>query len=155
MADFQRSWVWDKDRIKSLLVSISWTFPVGALMSLDRSGTVNFKLRPIEGAPNEAKQIVPQSLVLDGQQRMTSLYQVALRGKVVETFTPRKMRVKRWFYIDVRKTRYRTIDHEEAIAGVPDYRCVRADFGREVMLDLSSPEQDYQSLMYPASQVVN
>ncbi len=57
LADFQRSWVWDKDRIKSLLVSISWTFPVGALMSLGRSGTVNVKLRPIEGAPNEAKQL--------------------------------------------------------------------------------------------------
>jgi hypothetical protein len=74
---------------------------------------------------------------------MTSLYQVTLRGKVVETFTPKKMRVKRWFYIDVRKTLDPTIDHEEAIAGVPEDRCIRADFGREVMLDLSSPEQDY------------
>ncbi|MFZ4083303.1 MAG: DUF262 domain-containing protein [Pirellula sp.] len=103
LPDFQRSWVWDEDRIKSLIASISRAFPVGALMSLVTGGPVNFKPRPIEGAPNEAKQVVPQSLLLDGQQRMTSLYQVTLRGKVVETVTPKKKKVKRWFYIDIRK----------------------------------------------------
>jgi uncharacterized protein with ParB-like and HNH nuclease domain len=74
LPDFQRSWVWDEDRIKSLIASISRAFPVGALMSLDTGGPVNFKPRPVEGAPSEARQIVPQSLLLDGQQRMTSLY---------------------------------------------------------------------------------
>jgi hypothetical protein len=34
---------------------------------------------------------------------MTSLYQVTLRGKVVETVTPKNKKVKRWFYIDIRK----------------------------------------------------
>lgn len=153
LPDFQRSWVWDEDRIKSLIASISRAFPVGALMSLDTGGPVNFKPRPIEGAPNEAKQFVPQSLLLDGQQRMTSLYQVTLRGKVVETVTPKKKKVKRWFYIDIRKALDPTIDREEAIVGVPEDRCVRADFGREVMLDLSSPEHEYQYLMYPVTQV--
>ena len=90
LPDFQRSWVWDEDRIKSLIASISRAFPVGALMSLDTGGPVNFKPRPVEGAPAEARQTAPQSLLLDGQQRMTSLYQVTLRGKVVETVTPKK-----------------------------------------------------------------
>ena len=90
LPDFQRSWVWDEDRIKSLIASISRAFPVGALMSLDTGGPVNFKPRPIEGAPPEARQTSPQSLLLDGQQRMTSLYQVTLRGRVVETVTPKK-----------------------------------------------------------------
>ncbi len=35
LPDFQRSWVWDEDRIKSLIASVSRAFPVGALMSLD------------------------------------------------------------------------------------------------------------------------
>lgn len=90
LPDFQRSWVWDEDRIKSLIASVSRAFPVGALMSLDTGGPVNFKPRPVEGAPAEAKQVVPQSLLLDGQQRMTSL--VTLRAKVVETVTPKKKR---------------------------------------------------------------
>src|SRR2546430_6636026 len=76
LPDFQRSWVWDEDRIKSLIASISSAFPVGALMALEAGGPVSFKPRLIEGAPPEARQAVPQRLLLDGQQRMTSLYQV-------------------------------------------------------------------------------
>ena len=153
LPDFQRSWVWDEDRIKSLIASISRAFPVGALMSLDTGGPVNFKPRPIEGAPPEARQVSPQSLLLDGQQRMTSLYQVTLRGKVVETVTPKKKKVKRWFYIDIRKALDLSVGREEAVIGVPEDRVVRSDFGRAVELDLSTSEREYENLMYPVSQV--
>src|SRR3974390_2583788 len=100
LPDFQRSWVWDEDRIKSLISSVSRAFPIGALMTLETGGAVDFKPRPIEGAPAAATETKAQSLLLDGQQRMTSLYQVALRRKVVETITPKKKKVSRWFYID-------------------------------------------------------
>jgi len=153
LPDFQRSWVWDEERIKSLIASISRAFPVGALMSLDTGGPVNFKPRPVEGAPEEAKQTTPQSLLLDGQQRMTSLYQVILRNKVVETVTPKNKKVKRWFYIDIRKTLDPSADREEAIVGVPEDRVIRKDFGRETVLDLSSPEKEYASLMFPLTHV--
>ncbi len=153
LPDFQRSWVWDEDRIKSLIASVSRAFPVGALMTLGTGGPVNFKPRPVEGAPDEAKRVSPQSLLLDGQQRMTSLYQVTLRGKVVETVTPKKKKVKRWFYIDIREALDVSVDREEAIVGVPEDRVIRSDFGRETSLDLSSPEREYASLMYPVSQV--
>jgi hypothetical protein len=153
LPDFQRSWVWDENRIRSLIASISRAFPVGALMSLDTGGPVNFKPRPVEGAPAEARQTAPQSLLLDGQQRMTSLYQVTLRGKVVETVTPKKKRVKRWFYLDIAKATDETMDREEAVIGVPEDRVERTDFGREVALDLSSPEKEYAALMFPVSQV--
>lgn len=73
LPDFQRSWDWDENRIKSLIASITRAFPVGALMTLDTGGHVNFKPRPVEGAPAEAKQVPPQSLLLDRQQRITSL----------------------------------------------------------------------------------
>jgi len=153
LPDFQRSWVWDEDRIKSLIASISRAFPIGALMSLDTGGPVNFKPRPVEGAPAEARGKIPQSLLLDGQQRMTSLYQVTLRGKVVETVTPKNKRVKRWFYIDIAKAIDPTVDREEAVIGVPEDRIERSAFGRDVTLDLSTPEHEYAALMYPVSQV--
>lgn len=124
LLDFQRSWVWDEDRIKSLISSISRAFPIGALMTLDTGGPVNFKPRPVEGAPPQAKQTTPQSLLLDGQQRMTSLYQVTIRGKVIETTTPKKKKVKRWFYIDIRKALDPSVDRDEAIIGVPEDRIV-------------------------------
>jgi hypothetical protein len=153
LPDFQRSWVWDEDRIKSLIASVSRAFPVGALMSLDTGGPVNFKPRPVEGAPAEAKQMVPQSLLLDGQQRMTSLYQVILRNKVVETVTPKNKKVKRWFYIDIRKSLDPSADREEAIVGVPEDRIIRKDFGREAVLDLSSSDKEYACLMFPVTLV--
>src|SRR5436190_6869834 len=143
LPDFQRSWVWDEERIKSLIASVSGAFPVGALMSLDTGGPVNFKPRPVEGAPPEARQTAPRSLLLDGQQRMTSLYQVTLRGKVVETVTPKKKKVKRWFYIDIRKALDPFADREEAVVGVPEDRIIRTDFGRGALLDLSSPAKEY------------
>ncbi len=153
LPDFQRSWVWDEDRIKSLIASISRSFPVGALMTLDTGGDVNFKPRPVEGAPAAAKDAVPNSLLLDGQQRMTSLYQVAMRGQVVETVTPKKKKVKRWFYIDIRKALDPSVDREEAILGVPEDKIVRGEFGREAGPDLSSTEREYQLLMYPVAKV--
>src|SRR5260370_29955336 len=153
LPDFQRSWVWDEERIKSLIASVSRAFPIGALMSLNTGGPVNFKPRPVEGAPVEAKQIGPRSLLLDGQRRMTSLYQVTLRGKILETGTPKNKKVKRWFYIDIKNALDPSLEREEAIVGVPEDRIVRTDFGRETVLDLSSAEREYASLMYPVSQV--
>src|SRR5437773_8428969 len=147
LPDFQRSWVWDEDRIKSLIASVSRAFPIGALMTLETGGPVNFKPRPVEGAPPEAKQLHPRSLLLDGQQRMTSMYQVTLRGKVVETVTPKKKKVKRWFYIDIRKALDPLADREESIVGVPEDRVIRTDFGRGATLDLSSLEKEYAALM--------
>jgi hypothetical protein len=84
---------------------------------------------------------------------MTSLFQVTLRGKVVETETPKKKKVKRWFYIDIRKALDPSMDREEAIIGVPEDRIVRSDFGRAVDLDLSTSEQEYAHLMYPVAKV--
>ena len=65
-----------------------------------------FKPRTIEGAPSEAKHTTPDALLLDGQQRMTSLYQVTLRSKVVETLNAKNKKVKRWFYIDIKRSRF-------------------------------------------------
>jgi len=151
LPDFQRSWVWDEDRITSLIASISRAFPIGALMTLETGGAVDFKPRTVEGAPKEASEAKPQSLLLDGQQRMTSLYQVALRGKVVQTITPKKKRVDRWFYIDIRKALDDTVDREEAIVSIPENKVIATDFGREVLLDLTTAEHEFDLLMYPVS----
>ena len=153
LPDFQRSWVWDEERIKSLIASVSRGFPIGALMTLERGGEVEFKPRLIEGALLEAKNVEPQSLLLDGQQRMTSLYQVTIRNKVVETVTPKHKKVRRWFYIDIRSALEDEADREEAIVGVPEDRVVRGPFNRNIELDLSSREAEFERFMYPVSKI--
>src|SRR5437868_12585784 len=81
LPDFQRSWVWDEERIRSLVASVSQAFPVGALMTLEmKTGAADtFARRPVQGAPKEASDHAPDQLLLDGQQRMTSLYQTCMR----------------------------------------------------------------------------
>lgn len=153
LPDFQRSWVWDEDRIKSLIASVSRAFPIGALMTLDTGGEVDFKPRPVEGAPAAAQETKPLSLLLDGQQRMTSLYQVALRGEVVETITPKKKKVRRWFYIDIAKALDPTVDRDDAIVSVPEDKVVAEEFGRKVVRDLTTREKEFEALMYPVSMV--
>lgn len=153
LPDFQRSWVWDEERIRSLIASVSRAFPIGALMAMETGGEVTFKPRPVEGAPVGANDVSPQSLLLDGQQRLTSLYQVSIRGRVVETVTPKNKKVKRWFYIDIRKALDNSVDREEAIIGLPEDRVIRTDFGRTVVADISTPEKEYAALVYPVSQI--
>ena len=122
-------------------------------MTLERGGEVEFKPRPVEGAPLDAKSLQPQALLLDGQQRMTSLYQVTIRNKVVETVTPKRKKVKRWFYINIESALDEGVDREEAIVGVPEDRVIRGAFNRDVKLDLSTSEAEIENWMYPVSQI--
>ncbi len=110
-------------------------------MTLDTGGEVDFRPRPVEGAPAPAKDERPRSLLLDGQQRMTSLFQVTLRGKVVDTITPSKKRVRRWFYIDIREALDPSVERDDAIISVPENRTVARDFGRDVVLYLLTPKR--------------
>ena len=120
-------------------------------MTLQTGGDVNFKPRMIQGAPSTQKE--PGALLLDGQQRMTSLYQTLMRREVVATVTARRQKVKRWYYIDMEKALDTTDDREDAILGVPEDRKIRENFGKDVTLDLSTPELEYEHRMFPANQV--
>src|SRR4051794_6229209 len=104
LPDFQRGWVWDDAALRELLVSISRSFPVGALMTLQTGGEVRFKPRIVEGAPIENEKVSPEALLLDGQQRITSLYQTTIRREVVETTNTKKQKIKRFYYIDMVKS---------------------------------------------------
>ena len=150
LPDFQRSWVWDEDRIKSLIASISRAFPVGALMTLATGGEVDFRPRPIEGADASAGA-TPSALILDGQQRLTSLYQVTLRNQVVRTVTPRNKRVDRWFYIDMQKALDPTVDRDDAIISVPADKIQRSNFGKTEDCNLSTRQAEIEHLMFPTS----
>ena len=156
LPDFQRGWVWDENRIKSLIASVSLAFPIGALMRLETGGEVQFKERPVEGAPKEAEDARAQYLLLDGQQRITSLYQSCMRKDVVNTLlTSRSKRVGRYFYIDINKSLDTYFTREDAIIGLPEDRVIRTNFGRDIELDLSSRENEYEKQMFPLNCVLD
>lgn len=148
LPDFQRGWVWDDDRVRGLLTSISRGFPIGAIMMLDAGGNIRFKCRAVEGASNN-NGIQPDHFLLDGQQRLTSLYQALLHEDPVDTFDSRGKLIKRWYYIDMLKAMNPNVDREDAIISVPEEKKIRRDFGRDTVLDLSSPELEYKQHMIP------
>ena len=142
LPDFQRGWIWDDARIKDLLVSISRGFPIGAVMTLDAGGDIQFRSRLIEGVASNGNARQDQYL-LDGQQRLTSLYQALRYEGPVETRDRAGGRrvVKRWYYIDMQMALDPAVDHEESIVGVPEDRMIRSNFGRDIVKDLSSREE--------------
>lgn len=151
LPDFQRGWVWDQDRIIDLLASISEGFPVGALMTLDASGEVAFAIRPVEGAPPAAKPL--DAYLLDGQQRMTSLYQSTSSSASVLTQTAKKRPVRLHFYFDIRKALNPNEARRDAIVPVPEDRVIRENFGRDVRLDLSTEEGEFGALYFPIDRI--
>ena len=155
LPDFQRGWVWDDGRIKELLVSISRGFPVGAIMTLKAGGDVQFQTRPIEGVTlNGSSQL--QRYLLDGQQRLTSLYQALRHDGPVETRDrPGGQRtIRRWYYIDMQKMLDPESEPEDTIVSVPEDRVERRNFGREIVRDLSSQEKEFKMHMMPTESVM-
>ncbi|MYC06501.1 MAG: DUF262 domain-containing protein [Chloroflexi bacterium] len=155
LPDFQRGWVWDDHHIRDLIASVSLSFPIGAVMTLETGGPdVNFKPRPIEGADESLREVSPDLLVLDGQQRLTSLFQSLKTGKPVATRDTKDNEISRWYYLDMKKCLDDDVDREEAVLSVPEDRKVKT-FRGEVTLDLSTPENEYANDIFPLRYIFN
>jgi hypothetical protein len=79
LPDFQRDFVWDPYATDELIESIISNYPAGSLLRIKNGEQLLFQPRAFEGAP-ELNGTKPAYLILDGQQRLTSLYQ-AFYGK--------------------------------------------------------------------------
>src|SRR4029453_10155404 len=73
LPDFQRDFVWEPSATQELIVSIANNYPAGSILRV-RDSHHAFAPREFEGAPKLNGQR-HTFLVLDGQQRLTSLYQ--------------------------------------------------------------------------------
>lgn len=153
LPDFQRGWVWDDARIKGIIASVAKSFPIGAVMLLETGNeTIRFKTKPVEGVEG-LNAVRPEMLILDGQQRITSLYQAIISNKVVNTRNSIGHAVKRWYYIDMVKAMDTSLDLEEAVFSVNENKIITENIGRNIVLDLSKEEYEFAKQMYPVSMV--
>ena len=151
LPDFQRSWVWDDTKICKLIESITSGFPMGAAMFLANGGEhIRFKYRMFEGVESD-NNVTPEWLVLDGQQRLTTLYQVLRSKKATNTRfeTNRDATIRRFYYLDIRKCLDPNADRLDAIVSVSDKKQQTTNIGRTVTLDLSTREKEFENLMFP------
>lgn len=151
LPDFQRDYVWGDEDVRSLIASIAKGFPVGALLTLEAGGSVAFKPRLLAGVPQTSS--APTELLLDGQQRMTSLYQAAFSKTPVRTLTPKKTEIARYYYFDIKKAVGAPADLDEAIVGVPGDKTMRTNFGKDIVLDLNKREAEFHNDLFPLNHV--
>lgn len=154
LPDFQRGWIWDDDRIRGLLASISRGFPIGAIMTLESGGEIRLRSRMIEGASEQTTASADEFL-LDGQQRLTSLFQSLLYPGPVETKDNRGRRIKRWYYIDMLAATDSGVDREDAIISVPEDKRETRNFGRDEVRNLTSADREYEQHMMPTERLLD
>ena len=148
LPDFQRDWTWDDNRIKGILASLSQGYPMGAIMCLEYGNeNVRFKYRTIEGV--KVSGVSPELLILDGQQRLTSMYSATYSKNAVKTKTEKGKDVERFYYFDINKCLDENEDRLDAIKAVPADRKIKTNFDRDIVLDLSTRELEYEHEMFP------
>jgi len=149
LPDFQRSWTWDDTRIRNIIVTLSQGYPMGAIMCLKTGNEeIQFQTRTIEGVAD--RHVKPEILILDGQQRLTSIYNVVHSPNAVKTTnsTTKKV-INRYYYLDIKKCLDPDSDRFDAIVAVPEDRKIKTNFDRDVVLDISTPEKEFEHKMFP------
>jgi hypothetical protein len=152
LPEFQRGWVWKNEQIKELIASVIRQYPIGAVMLLETGGEVRFQTRPVEGLRFDGAIPAPNLLILDGQQRLTSMFQATLMGSAAKTENERKQKVARWYYLDMKRLLANPDLLEEAVIDVPADR-IRPEVAGRKGLDLSSSSLEYQSFLFPLSHI--
>jgi hypothetical protein len=107
LPEFQRDFVWDKDSITDLLLSILKGYYIGSFLFLrvDRENRP-FEIRPIAGLNRRNEELRPDWMVLDGQQRLTSLHYVFTAPAINLKHTKHPYR----FYLELRKLEENKVD---------------------------------------------
>jgi len=148
--DFQQTYLWDVDRTRTLLSAVLRGYPVGTLLALDtRNEPMRFRPRPLPGAPETDEQ--PGLLLLDGQQRLSSLYLTLQGDGRIEVLDFRGRNIFRRFYVDVRAAVASDPMPSEAIFAVDDDGVVRSHFGPDIEGGITDRQTMVDNYVVPVS----
>ncbi|MDM2496748.1 DUF262 domain-containing protein [Mycobacteroides abscessus] len=149
LPDFQRGYKWEDERIRQLLVTVLRGHPLGAVMLLKTGNSqVRFKPRAIEGV-DLAAGVQAKFLLLDGQQRLTSLTQALSGNGVVATKDSRGKLLDRRYLVHMQTALSDPNRVDEAIISIPADGVIRTNFGKDVVLDLSDHDKQREHGYFP------
>lgn len=150
LPEFQRDWTWDDNRIRGIIASLSQGYPMGAIMRLQYGNPdIKFKYRTIKGVGT--RDVLPDFLVLDGQQRLTSIYQATFSKNPVITKTDKGKEIERYYYLSMEKCMDDNEDRYDAVVSVPADRKIKENFDRDIKLDVSNQKKEYEHKMFPVN----
>lgn len=149
LPDFQRGYKWEDERIRQLLVTILRGHPLGVVMLLKTGNDqIRFKPRPIEGTSVQAGTPA-ENLLLDGQQRLTSLTQALTGDGVVHTMDSRGKLMDRRYYVDMELAVQGEDRIDEAVLSLPGDGIERTNFGKDIVRDVSTADKERAEGMFP------
>ncbi|MBZ8177134.1 DUF262 domain-containing protein [Corynebacterium sp. 3HC-13] len=154
LPDFQRNYKWNVDQIRSLIVTVLRGYPAGCLMALDtRNVPVRFRSRPLHGAPEPHQ--APGLLLLDGQQRLTTLY-TAMRGDgTVNSVDFRNKKVVRRFFVNLSRAVEDDVMPDDAVFNVDGEGIVKSHFAPSIPAGLSDREAVIEAGVIPVSTLLS
>src|SRR5215211_849535 len=96
LPEFQREYVWEREQAKQLMVSLYLGYPTGSLLSWKTDEPPEIKNTAIS-----RDKIGTTSVVLDGQQRLTTLY-LLIRDEIPPYYTANDLKMDpRTLYFDL------------------------------------------------------
>lgn len=100
LPEFQRNFVWTRDDVRDLLISILKGYYIGSflLLKVDAESSP-FAFRAVAGVEKPLHQLKPDWLILDGQQRLTSLHYAFTAPSIPLKWTKYPYR----FFLDLNK----------------------------------------------------
>ena len=124
-------------------------------MSLSAGGNMRFKTRPLEGVeigPGDE----PNTFLLDGQQRLTSLYQALRHTGPVNTRNNRNQAIRRRYYMDMMAALDPNADRDTIFVSMPENLvATRVTAQGPEVQDLSTPALEYQNHMIPTERLLD
>ena len=92
---------------------------------------------------------ISKILILDGQQRLTSLYQSLYSQNSVRTKSESNKETERYYFISIDRCLDTNEDRYDSVISVPSDKKIKENFDRDVILDLSSTEKEYLYKVFP------
>lgn len=140
--EFQRDFVWEPEQVRELLVSVIAGYYIGTLIFIDKISVNSspFKVRTIKGVKSGISDIV--EIVLDGQQRLTSLYY----AKNKPDYPLKGRKNPHLFFVDLEKVREKEWDDAVIAVSITDKRRLNETREKPTVIEFSD-------LFMPASKL--
>lgn len=138
LPQFQRNFVWSRDDITALLISILEGHFIGSFLLLRTdANSIPFAMRELEGIDIRKQDLHPDHMILDGQQRLTSLHYVFAAPEIPLRYTKYPYR----FFLNLQKIAEGDIDNA--------VWSERSD----LVLEWMEPEKQYQEFVIPFAEI--
>lgn len=141
LPNFQRDFVWSREGVADLVRSIARRYFIGSLLLL-RCDPANPPFSPIflRGSQSQYQQPRPEYLILDGQQRMSSL----IYALTAPDLSLKDSKQRRWFFLDL-----------DLLITDPDSDGIVFDRAKRELSGLDTRQVQFEQRVLPCTELIS